>query len=81
MDNPIIVCSCCYKLKIRITDSFSFDYADSPYHLITSSPLFHGLLADTFSSPSKSPQKLITYSSYGLTFLPEHQCFILNYAV
>ena len=29
---------------IRINDSFSIDYADLPYYLITSSPLFHGLL-------------------------------------
>ena len=28
---------------IRITDTFSIDYAVSPYFLITSSPLFHGL--------------------------------------
>ena len=29
---------------IRITDSY-LDYADLPYHLITSSPHFHGLLS------------------------------------
>ena len=32
------------KTTIRITDSFSIDYADFPYYLTTSSPHFHGLL-------------------------------------
>ena len=32
------------KTTIRITDSFSIDYADFPNYLITSSPHFHGLL-------------------------------------
>ena len=34
-----------YKTTIRITDSFSIDYADLPYYLTTSSPHFHGLLS------------------------------------
>ena len=63
------------KQQIRITDSFSFDYADSPYHLITSSPQSCGLSAITFSALLKSPQKFISYS-----FLPENQCTILIYA-
>ena len=63
------------KQQIRITDSFSFDYADSPYHLITSSPQSCGLSANTFSALLKSPQKFISYS-----FLPENQCTILIYA-
>ena len=33
------------KTTIRITDSFSIDYADFPYYLTTSSPHFHGLLS------------------------------------
>ena len=36
---------------IRITDSFSIDYADLPNYLITSSPHFHGLLP-TYLQPS-----------------------------
>ena len=32
-------------ITIHITDTFSVDYAVSPYYLITSSPLFHGLLS------------------------------------
>ena len=63
------------KQQFRITNSFSFDYADSPYHLITSSPPSYGLPADTFSALLKSPQKFIS-----ITFLPENQCSILNYA-
>ena len=46
------------KQPIRITDSISFDYADLPYHLITSSPLSHGLPADTFSDILKHLQKV-----------------------
>ena len=41
------------KRPIRITDSFSFDYADSPYHLITLSHYSHGLSANTFHHSSK----------------------------
>ena len=41
------------KRPIRITDSFSFDYADSPYHLITLSHYSHGLSANTFQPSSK----------------------------
>mgnify|MGYP003293569738 CR=1 FL=1 len=49
--------SFCFSIKqpIRITDSFSIDYADLPYHLITSSPHFHGLISPcpyTFSPAS-----------------------------
>ena len=61
------------KQPIRITDSFSFDYADSPYHLITLSPQSYGLSTDAFSALLKSPQKSIPTS-----FLPENQCCILN---
>jgi hypothetical protein len=68
MDNPIIVFLYCYKLKIRITDSISFDYADSPYHPITLPAPSYGLPVNTFSAPSKSPQKLISRC-----FLPENQ--------
>ena len=64
-----------FKQQFRITNSFSFDYADLPYHLITSSPPSYGLPADTFSAPSKSPQK-----SSAWLFSPENQCSILNYA-
>ena len=46
---------------IRITDSFSFVYTDSPYHLITFSHQSCGLPANTFSALLKSPQKLITH--------------------
>ena len=75
MDNPIIVFLYCYKLKNRITDSLSFDYAGLPYHQITFSPQSHGLSADTFSNTHKSPQKSIPKA-----FLPENQYSILNYA-
>ena len=34
---------------IRITDTFSIDYADLPYHLITLSPYFHGHLENILS--------------------------------
>ena len=63
-----------YKTPIRITDSISFDYADLPYHLITSSPQSRGLPSDTFLGLLKSPQKFILTS-----FLSENQCSILNY--
>ena len=43
------VFSSLFKQQICITNSFSFDYTDSPYHLITSSPQSHGLPADTNS--------------------------------
>ena len=63
------------KRPIRITDSFSFDYADSPYHMIT----FFALLPRTFckhiSPLLKSPQKFIPKS-----YLFENQHPILNYA-
>ena len=62
-----------FKQQIRITNSFSFDYADSPYHLITSSPPSYGLPADTFSALLKSPQKLLPTS-----LLPENQYSVLN---
>ena len=74
-DSPYFVAINHHKLKIRITDSFSFDYADSPYHLITSSPSSYGLPVGTFSGILKSPQKFIQTS-----FLPENQCSLLNYA-
>ena len=45
MDNPIIVFLYCYKLKIRITDFISFDYAGLPYHQITFSPQSYGLFS------------------------------------
>ena len=32
-------------ITTNITDTFSVNYAVSPYYLITSSPLFHGLLS------------------------------------
>ena len=38
------------KRPIHTTDSISFDYAESPYHLITLSPYSHGLSAHTFSA-------------------------------
>ena len=38
-------------ITIHITDTFSVDYAVSPYCLITSSPHFHGLLP-TYLQPS-----------------------------
>ena len=69
------VFSSLFKQQIRITNSFSFDYANSPYHLITPSPPSYGLPADTFSAPSKSPQELLPTS-----LLPENQCTILNHA-
>ena len=62
-----------HKQPIRITDSFSFDYTDSPYHLITSSPSSYGLSANTFSYLLKSPQKFIPIS-----FLSENQCSLLS---
>lgn len=61
------------KTTIRITDSFSFDYADSPYHIIILSPSSYGLSADTFSNIPKSPQNSIACS-----FLPENQYSLLN---
>jgi hypothetical protein len=70
----LFVFSSPFKQPIRITDSFSFDYADSPYHLITSSPPSYGLPADTFLAHLKSPQELLPTS-----FLPENQYSILNY--
>ena len=76
MDNPIRVFLYCYKLKIRITDSLSFDYAVLPYHQITFLYQSHGHSADTFSNTLKSPQKSLTKS-----FLPKNQYSILNYAV
>ena len=57
MDNPIIIFLYCYKLKIRITDSLSFDYANFPYLQITFSYQSHGLSADIFPDTLKSPQK------------------------
>ena len=75
MDNPIIVFLYCYKLKICITDSLSFDYADFPCRQITFSYQSHGHSADTFSNTLKSPQKFIPTS-----FLLKNQYFILNYA-
>ena len=47
------VFSSLFKQQICITNSFSFDYADSPYHRITSSPPSYGLSADTFSAHLK----------------------------
>ena len=53
-----------HKLKIRITDTFSIDYADFPYHLITLSPYFHGHLENIFSPhPPRPWQSVETYHS------------------
>ena len=60
---------------ICITDCISFDYADLPYRLITSSPPSHGRSANTFQTSSKSPQKLIPRF-----FPPENQYSVLNYS-
>ena len=73
MDNPIIVFLYCYKLKIRITDFISFDYAGLPYHQITFSPQSYGLSADTFSNTLKSPQKSIYYKKFSSSVRREEQ--------
>ena len=67
------VFSSLFKQQIRITNSFSLDYTDSPYHPITSSPPSYGLPADTFSALLKSPQEFAARP-----FLSDNQCSILN---
>ena len=47
-----------FKQQFRKTNSFSFDYADSPYHLITSTSPSYGLPANTFSDILIPPQKV-----------------------
>ena len=63
---------------IRITDSFSIDYADLSNYLITSSPLFHGLLSTClqFSSSAsaevrRSPQKALLHFRRYTELLPK----------
>ena len=46
---------------IRITDSFSFDYADLSYRLLALSPPSTDFLRTHPQTSSKSPQKLITH--------------------
>ena len=52
---------------IRITDSFSIDYADLSNYLITSSSHFHGLLP-TYLQPSSSASVEIRRKSYFSSF-------------
>ena len=48
-----------HKQSIRIIKSFSVDYADLPYHLITSSPPSYGLPANTFSYLLKKSAEIL----------------------
>ena len=49
---------------IRITDSFSIDYADLSNYLITSSPLFHGLLSTCLQPSSFASVEVRRKHSY-----------------
>ena len=51
-------------ITIHITDTFSVDYAVSPYYLITSSPLFHGLLSTCLQLSSSASVEVRRKHSY-----------------
>ena len=51
-------------ITIHITDTFSVDYAVSPYCLITSSPLFHGLLSTCLQLSSFASVEVLRMHSY-----------------
>ena len=51
-------------ITIHITDTFSVDYAVSPFYLITSSPLFHGLLSTCLQLSSFVSVEVLRMHSY-----------------